>query len=148
MNKNNKAYEPLLMVWDYYDGPRSGVAMFEGKPHYFESKFNEEIDNYQLWFSLYLVSNSFVETARRQWGIYREWEYKFHKGEESTDNHPGKRGVDQTYDELEDRIQAELRTLEKRPGKYLADFRTIAGQEGLPKGMMRNLEAQWEIEVV
>ena len=27
--------EPVYMVWDRYDGPRTGIASFQGSSHYF-----------------------------------------------------------------------------------------------------------------
>jgi hypothetical protein len=32
-------YEPVLEVSEYYDGPRKGVALLEGKPHAFTSRY-------------------------------------------------------------------------------------------------------------
>jgi hypothetical protein len=41
------------MIWcrvytvnDYYDGPRPGIADYQGRPHAYESQFNE---SQQLW---------------------------------------------------------------------------------------------------
>jgi hypothetical protein len=31
-------FEPVLEVVDYYDGPRSGTALFQGAPHFFQSR--------------------------------------------------------------------------------------------------------------
>jgi hypothetical protein len=31
-------FEPVLEVVDYYDGPRSGTALFRGAPYYFKSR--------------------------------------------------------------------------------------------------------------
>ena len=33
------SYEEVLVVTEYFAGPRSGVALFEGRPHAFSSRF-------------------------------------------------------------------------------------------------------------
>ena len=33
------SYEEVLVVTEYFAGPRSGVALFEGRPHAFSSTF-------------------------------------------------------------------------------------------------------------
>ncbi len=33
----SESFEPVLVVEDYYDGPRIGVALFRGLPHRFRS---------------------------------------------------------------------------------------------------------------
>ena len=39
MGADADAYEPVLEVMDYFDGPREGVAHFRGVPHRFQSRF-------------------------------------------------------------------------------------------------------------
>jgi hypothetical protein len=38
-------FEPVLEVVDYYDGPRSGTALFQGVPHYFRSRMLDVHEN-------------------------------------------------------------------------------------------------------
>jgi len=96
MSKSEKVFEPVLMVWDIYDGPRTGLASFRGEPHYFECKFDESLQDFPSYFSLYLVENTFLKLAIEQWEIFRAWEYEYHNGREILKNHPGHRGVNTT----------------------------------------------------
>ena len=41
-----QGYERVHTVLDYYDGPRKGVADFEGQPHLYECIFDDANDNY------------------------------------------------------------------------------------------------------
>ncbi len=43
---------PISGVLDYYDGPRKGIADFEGQPHLYECLFNDAKDNYSDSFLL------------------------------------------------------------------------------------------------
>jgi hypothetical protein len=40
-NHGSGRYEEVLEVVEYYDGPRRGIALFEGRPHKFESRFTD-----------------------------------------------------------------------------------------------------------
>jgi hypothetical protein len=40
------AFEPVCVVWDWYDGIRSGIAEFLGKPHVFHCEWDESSDDY------------------------------------------------------------------------------------------------------
>jgi hypothetical protein len=33
-------FEAVHAVWDYFDGPRTGLADYRGRPHYFVCKFD------------------------------------------------------------------------------------------------------------
>lgn len=48
------------MVWDLYDGARSGLADLNGAPHYFSCIFNDE---YTDEFELSPVSESYLALA-------------------------------------------------------------------------------------
>ena len=37
--------EPVYTVEDYYDGPREGVADFQGKSHVYKCQFSETDDD-------------------------------------------------------------------------------------------------------
>ena len=36
-------FERVLMVWDLYDGPRTGLALYNGAAHYFRCEFDSKI---------------------------------------------------------------------------------------------------------
>ncbi len=135
--------EPVLMIWDIYDGPRTGIALHNGLPHFFRCLFSEETDDYSEFFELCPITTGFLEKAQRQWQIYREWESLFHNGKASLETHPGHRNVDAEYDELEDWLSAAVGKLQPIDGFYKADFRALPGQDRLASGILRELEVTW-----
>jgi hypothetical protein len=38
-------YERVHTMTDYYDGPRKGLANFEGMPHLYEAEWDDQADN-------------------------------------------------------------------------------------------------------
>jgi hypothetical protein len=130
-------------VWDLYDGVRTGIADLNGAPHYFSSLYDETADEYSDNFKLYPVGPEFTQRAMRKWDIYRAWERKFHNGEADLKTHPGHRGIDTEYDELQSWLDDEIARLQALPTLYRAKFRELPAQEGLPRGMLRELEVAW-----
>ncbi len=47
------AFEDVMCYLGWWDCPRSGVALIGGKPHFFDCRFSEELDDYpdlyQVW---------------------------------------------------------------------------------------------------
>lgn len=74
--------EPVFTVTDWYDGPRRGVALFDGRPHAFESLFDD--DRFRLW----PIDDAVLALALEDWAIWRRWEKAFHAGEAPHGSHP------------------------------------------------------------
>ena len=137
--------ESVHMVWEIYDGPRSGIADLDGVPHYFECLFDEEKQDWSEKFDLKPISESLFENATEQWKIYRDWEEKYHSGNLSIDTHPGNRGVNPRYDWLEDNIKKELAKTNKSVSLFAA-FHAADKQPDLPSGCVPTLEVKWQKE--
>ena len=97
------------MIWDIYDGPRSGIATFQGEPHYFWCDFENVQYGHEV-FKLAPIAPDLLAIATENWAIYRAWELKFHSGLVESASHPGHGGIDQRYDELNERIETALTT--------------------------------------
>jgi len=138
-------YEPVHMIWDLYDGIRTGVADFCHAPHYFASLYDETDEAYSDNFRLYPVDDVFMEHARRNWVMYRAWERRFHAGEVPLDTHPGGGGVNPEYDANKSWLEERLSGLRALPGLYRARFRTLPGQGSLPIGILRDTEVAWSL---
>ena len=89
------AFEPVYMVWDYYDGVRSGLASYGGTPHYFECEFDQAHGECSELYQLWPIDHQLPTLATEQWNLYRAWKMRFHLGEVPVKTHPGYR-----YDEL------------------------------------------------
>jgi hypothetical protein len=63
----------FVYSFDWYDGPRSGVADYDGRPHYFESQW-ADIDHIdEDWFKLSPIAQEVFELEierERLWGKY------------------------------------------------------------------------------
>ena len=134
-------YERVYMVWDIYDGIRSGLAEFRGVPHYFECVFEDE--DYTDSFELRRVDAALLAEATEQWSIYRAWESRFHSGEVPLETHPGHGGLVPRYDDLERSINARLESLTAHSVFASANFRFVESQPALPDGCLREVEVLW-----
>lgn len=130
------------MVWDIYDGARTGLTNYKGKPHYFSCVFDEEFTGK---FELYPIREEFLNMAMEQWKIFRNWELQFHSGKEQLDNHPGQVGVNKIYDELECSLKKEIPNLIKLNSLFTPNFRVLPGQDHLPDGVLRDTEVEWHV---
>lgn len=137
-------FEKIHTIRDYYDGIRTGTADLGGAPHYFLSVFDDDIDEYTQQFRLYPVTTQFMERELQSWAIYRAWEARFHQGLETVETHPGHGGIVPEYDELDEWLNKQIEALAALPSFYVATFRVLPGQEGLPSGILRAIEVAWE----
>jgi len=134
------------MVWEYYDGPRSGIADFGGEPHYFESGWcdvgdvGDDVDDV---FALAPVDAETLALAREQWTIWRAWELAFHSGLVTQETHPGHGGRDARYDELEALLEHRIAVPMNPQVVATASFEADAQGPDLPRGMMRELLVTW-----
>ena len=131
------------MVWEFYDEPRTGVALHNDVAHYFRCKFDEQIDEYSSTFEICPVSNEFLEVAEEQWQIFRKWQDNFHHGLASVETHPGQGGKNARYDELDDWLCDAIGLLKPLPEKFVPRFKPLPNQDHLPVGVLRELEAAW-----
>lgn len=136
-------YERVHVIWDLYDGVRTGIADLDGVPHYFASQFDVRADDYSNNFKLYPVTPDFMQRAMRNWDIYQAWERKFHNGEADLRTHPGHGGIDPEYDELKSWLDDQVTHLKALPSLYRAKFRELPGQDDLPPGMLREVDVVW-----
>ncbi len=137
------AFERIYTVWDYYDGPRSGIAVYLGQPHHYSCEWNKVADDYAEWFLLTPIDGEALALALEQWKIWREWERKFHRGEVLQSTHPALPGQHPRYEELGVTLKAHIATLSGTRIRARARFRAQSGQEKIVPGVMRELEVEW-----
>ena len=136
-------FERVYLVWDIYDGERSGLADYCGSPHYFECVLDYEKGGYTDVFEIRPIGADLLQLALEQWAIYRRWEKMFHLGEVPLTTHPGHSGQSSRYDELEKEIEAQLQSLPGPSAKVTGEFRLVEGQPELPAGCLREVEVAW-----
>ena len=73
---------------DFWDGPRGGIAEFEGAPHVYESEWCDAADDYAPSFRLSPVTAEVLKLALEDWAIWERWWTAFHAGLTTGDTHP------------------------------------------------------------
>jgi len=81
-------WERVFTISDYYDGPRKGVANFGGKPHAFESEFNDIEDYCTDRFFLMEIDQQLLSLVIEDWEIWLRWCEAFHRGDVDLKSHP------------------------------------------------------------
>lgn len=60
-------------ITDWWDGPKSGIADFNNEPHYFERKFDTELDDWtDLFFLRPLTAEEYL-LQEESYRIFLEW---------------------------------------------------------------------------
>ncbi|MFJ4244768.1 hypothetical protein ACIP17_29685 [Streptomyces iakyrus] len=88
-------FERAYTVLEWYDGPRKGLAVISGVPHYFEGWDHDPADaadEYVVW----PAGEPVVAMEREQWAIYVRYEVS----EAGREEHPANGGIHARFDEL------------------------------------------------
>lgn len=135
-------YERVYTVSDYYDGPRKGVANFEGQPHLYDCIFDEAKGNYSDSFLLMPIDTESFRLAVEDWAIWQRWELAYHTGKADLSTHPALPNERRRHDELQAILQNALVIDPKKSITRVGHFKPI-GNEPLPRGVMRQLQVEW-----
>lgn len=127
---------------DYYDGPRKGIADFEGRPHLYESEWDDLADEYAFTFKLSPVEPRLFELALESWSIWRRWETAFYRGRTTVKTHPALPEERTRSVELKRILDGELRIDEGQCVRAEGDFKAIEDPEWNGLGW-RPLQVRW-----
>lgn len=136
-------YERVHTVTDYYDGPRKGIADFEGRPHLYESEWDDTGDEWDPLFKLSPVDPRLLALALESWAIWRRWETAFHEGRTTRDTHPALPEERSRSDELDEILDRELKTVAHGVVLARADFKSLDDPSWSGFGW-RPLQVRWE----
>lgn len=106
--------EEVFTVTDYYDGPRQGIADFNGRPHFYDCIFDERRHNYSNLFRLTPVEPAVFQLAMESWAIWQRWESAFHAGHADQKSHPALPEDRARHEELKVALDSSLKTDEER----------------------------------
>jgi hypothetical protein len=67
------AFEDVMCYLGWWDCPRSGVALIEGKPHFFDCRFSEELDDYPDQYQVWPAWHQEPADALEAWREFAEW---------------------------------------------------------------------------
>ncbi len=101
-------FEIVHTMTAYYDGPRSGIANYHGKPHIYESVFEDAEDGTDV-FLLQPVDDETFRLAMEDWAIWCRWERAFHGRQTSHATHPALPEDRARHEELERLLSTRLR---------------------------------------
>lgn len=135
-------FAPVFAVWDYFDRPRSGVALVREQPCYFECNWNEEADDYADTYEVYPLDGDTLSLVLEQWDIFHRWHRAFHAGEVALATHPSYPGQNERYSEIDGILKRRVKS-NSSIGQFMVEFSAKPGQESLPPGIWRELEAEW-----
>jgi hypothetical protein len=141
MDRGMRPFERVFTVTDYYDGPRRGIASFDGRPHAYDSPFDHWEERYEDLYELRPVDEMTFRIALEEWEIWLRWEAAFHAGTKTIDSHPALGPDRARHEELARDLAGRLAAL---PGPVI-QARAVFRPTGQPSdgGSRRWLEVQW-----
>jgi len=80
--------EPVYMVRSYHDAPRTGIADYKGRPHWYESRFDHAKQQYDDIYQLRPVDAETFQLSLEARDIFLRWERAFRDGLTTIDTHP------------------------------------------------------------
>ena len=114
-------FETVHTMTGYYDGPRSGIANFRGRPHIYESLFQDAPDSSDV-FLLQPIDEETFRLAVEDWTIWGRWERAFHSRQTTQDTHPALPEDRARHDELETVLKPRLHIEDARAFKVRGRF--------------------------
>ena len=130
------AWERVLTVNDYWDGPRRGIAEVSGRLHIYESPFNETKDDYEEFFWVSPIEPDLLALVLEDWDIWNRWSDAFDRGEASRETHPALPQDRTRHDDLQNLIGSRFRTEPAFRRKLWARFRS-------PRRGWNGMEVEW-----
>jgi hypothetical protein len=140
--KLKPGYELVFTVTDYYDGPRKGIANYQGQPHLYECIFDETADNYSESFLLTPLDSNSFQLAVEDWEIWRRWEDAFHAGKADKRTHPALPHEARRHAELKQFLDKSLISDPPKAVTRIGQF-DVLGESSLPRGVVRPLQVKW-----
>ena len=102
-------YELVYTMTDYYNGPRGGIANFNGTPHLYESMYTDFTED--TGYDVFLLQATDAETltlAEEDWEIWLRWEAAFYAKIADLSTHPALPKDRRRYEELQTLLAARL----------------------------------------
>jgi len=134
-------FERVFTITDFNDGPRSGIADFEGRPHLYECEWNESADSYSSTFRLSPITPEVLALALEDSAIAERWWIAFQEGLTTQETRPALPEERPRHDELQRLMDDRLRIDPANSVRVLGEFRSAAIWDG--RGLAP-VEVRWE----
>lgn len=132
----------MLAIWDFRDGPRTGIAEYNGRPHYFACDWDTSADDYSNVFSLTPIDKETLALALEQSRLWHAWERNFQAKRVAAATHPVLGGANSRYVELSNLLKAKLAASPHVKLQAVPTFSPAAEASSSP-GVMRQLTVVW-----
>src|SRR4051812_10340081 len=116
-------FETVYTVTDWYDGPREGIANFNGVPHLYQSQFDATTDDWSDTYLLVPVDEETFHLAMEEWAIWKRWEQVFYEGRATQEAHPALPEDRHRYEELQRLLAGRLAIDASQAVRAIAEFR-------------------------
>jgi hypothetical protein len=133
-NYDIEGYEKVYS-YNWYDGPRSGVADYKGKPYYFESQW-EDLNNLESdSFKLSPISKNLLSLVIEYWQLWKKLEEAYKQGLTTQETHPFLPSDAHEGKRLDQILKNELKIDETNHLKARADFIGATAQQFKSSGI-------------
>ena len=92
--------DKVLTVNEYYDGPRLGIAEYNGIPHIYESEYDYSTETTGDTYWISLIGSDLYHLIMEDWEIWIRWETAFKSRKASRETHPALPIDRKRHDEL------------------------------------------------
>jgi hypothetical protein len=138
-------YEAVFTVSDYHDGPRGGVANFQGTPHFYECVFDAKSDDYLDSYLLTPISQGAFNAALENWEIFLRWRKAFDSGQVALDTHPALFQDKNRYEETKRTLDHAVISGQGKAIRMTGKFEVL-GQQNATRDMLTPWQVKWSEE--
>lgn len=135
----SRDFERVYTVTDWYDGPREGIADFNGSPHIYMTFFDRINNDWSDILLLAPVGEETFQLALENWDIWKRWERAFYEKRVAQARHMVLPEDEQRFQELQKLLEGKLTINTSDAIKVRAEFRS-GKSEGIGIG-------RWQYEV-
>jgi hypothetical protein len=132
-------FESVFAIYDFWDGPRTGIAEFMNAPHFFECVFDQDKDEWSNSFFLIPLGPEAFVAGMDTWNIFLRWRAAFDAGKTSLDTHPALPEDRTKYEESSRILKGEISSGRGNLIQRLGQF------EHVEKPDARGLLASWRV---
>ncbi len=105
----DRPFEPVHTMTDFYDGPRKGIANYDGSPHLYESHWDDRTQDWEPTYVLTPVDSQVFPLAVEDWEIWLRWQQQaFHDKQTMQETHPALPQDRSRHNELERELSERL----------------------------------------
>lgn len=80
MSAHEGAFEDVLCYSGWWAVPAPGVALIDGKPHFFDCRFSEELDDYPVLYEIWPAGDQELTDALEAFREFAAWQNSWDSG--------------------------------------------------------------------